>query len=237
MEERLEEIVRGEGETNLASLYTQILDSAFPKASDETLRKVRAVLAAVIVAKKILDVATLAELLSMRPSTVEQICNLLRSVLEMKGGLSFRHQSFVDFLLESDTAYPALHITAADGHQLLANQCLRVMKAGLRFNICEIPSSYLLNDEFLKLIPSIETRIPSQLQYASRYWADHLRHVSASGENMDLVRGVLKVQFLFWLEVVSLCGFVDEVQRILLTLIAWLKVTVITCPISLTDRF
>ena len=235
VEGRLEKIVRGEGEMNLASLYTQILDVAFPKASDETLREVHAILTVIIVAKKVLDVGTVAGLLMMRPSTVERICNVLRSVLKSKKGLSFRHQSFVDFLM--GTAYPALQITAGDGHQLLANQCLHVMKARLRFNICEISSSYLLNDQALKLIPSIETHIPSQLQYASQYWADHLHDAFTSEENMDLVRYVLKVQFLFWLEVVSLCKFMDEVHPILLTLIAWLKVTTKPCLISLTDCF
>ena len=223
--ERLKEVVRGGGESNLASLYTQILDAAFPNATKETLQKVRAVLAAVIVANRVLDLETLAELLMIPPPTVEQICNALRSVLEIQGGLSFRHQSFVDFLLDSDTTYPALHIAASDGHRMLAHQCLCVMKERLRFNICEISSSYLLNDQVLKSIRSIKTYIPSHLQYASLHWADHLHKAPMSGELMDLIRHVLEVKFLFWLEVASLCGFVDKVQPILSNLIAWLKVT------------
>ena len=156
--------------------------------------------------------------------TVEHICNGLRSVLESEGGLRFRHQSFVDFILNKEMAYPPLHITTSDCHHVLAGQCLRVMKEKLRFNICEISSSFLLNSEVLESLPSLEAYIPSHLQYASRYWVHHLHDGPPSGDSLSLVRDFLRIRFLFWLEVASLCGFVDDVPSMLIPLVAWLQV-------------
>ena len=268
----LEEIVNAEHVTGMSGLYTTVLSAAFPDAASDLLQELRMILATIIVAKRTLDTQVLADLLTMDPWTVEYVCNALRPVLETEGGVRFRHQSFVDFILNSDTTYLTPRIVTSDSHQVVAEQCLRIMKERLRFNICEISSSFLLNreifesgsllldgevsesstsllddevsessrsllddevsesspplpdDEALESIPSIETYIPSHLQYASRHWVHHVQNGSLRGDTVSLIGDFLRIRVLSWLEVASLCGFVDDMSSILTPLIAWLKV-------------
>ncbi|CAG7845863.1 Uncharacterized WD repeat-containing protein alr2800, partial [Serendipita indica DSM 11827] len=181
------------------SLYTTVLQTAFPNPRPTLMEDIRTILGGLAVAKETLDMKTLTNLLAMDPWTVEHICGALRPVLEFDGGLRFRHQSFVDFFLNPNTTYLVPGITTDTSHRILAGQCLRIMKERLRFNICEISSSYLLNQDILSGLSSIETYIPRHLQYASRYWVDHLN--LPSEETITLVRYVLKIHFLSWLEV------------------------------------
>ncbi|CCA75010.1 related to WD40-repeat protein (notchless protein) [Serendipita indica DSM 11827] len=231
--ERLDEIVNGERVRGMSELYTTVLRGAFPDAEGGPPEKLRTILAVIIVAKETLGTRGLADLLGVNQWAVEHVCHGLRPVLETEGGLRFRHESFVDFLLETDTTYLIPPLTTNDCHGILAYECLRVMKERLRFNICEISSSHLLNGDVLKTLPSIEAHIPSHLQYASHYWMDHLRHIPASKMIMELVRHILEFKFLAWLEVASLCGFMDEVQSILSMLHTWLKVNGINDLVSL----
>ncbi|CAG7846463.1 SubName: Full=Related to WD40-repeat protein (Notchless protein) {ECO:0000313/EMBL:CCA66915.1} [Serendipita indica DSM 11827] len=220
--QRLEHIVHGGGGATLNELYTTVLHASFLD-SDGLRQKMRTIIAVIIVSKETLGLQTLADLLEMDDCTVKHICNALRPVLEVDGRLCFRHQSFVDYLLDPHTASLSPSLTTGDCDRILARQCLHVMKKKLRFNICEVSSSYLLNKEVLESISCLEAYIPAHLQYASRYWADHLHNSPANEEMVALVRRFLKVQFLSWLEVASFGGFVDEVPSILSILNIWLK--------------
>ncbi|CCA75858.1 related to WD40-repeat protein (notchless protein) [Serendipita indica DSM 11827] len=219
----LEEIMRTESVMGMNALYTKVVDTALPNAGDETIQELRMILGAIIVAGETLDIRTIAELLEIDLSTVEYICSALRPVLEIKGGTRFRHQSFVDFLLDQKANDSALQIKPSDFHQVLAYHCLRVMGKELRFNICRISSSYLFNSDVLENLSSIEDYIPSCLQYASRYWVLHLQDVPSNEDTMGRIRYLLKRNFLFWLEVASLCDFVDDIPSLLIRLIDWLK--------------
>ncbi|CAG7853486.1 SubName: Full=Uncharacterized protein {ECO:0000313/EMBL:CCA77067.1}; Flags: Fragment [Serendipita indica DSM 11827] len=209
--ELLEDILKEDHVTGMNALYTTVLQTAFLNPKPTLLEDMRTILGVLAVAKETLDMKTLTDLLVMDPWTVEYICSALRPVLEFDGGLRFRHQSFVDFFLNPNATYLVPGITTDTSHRILADQCLRIMKERLRFNICEISSSYLLNRDVLNGLSSIETYIPRHLQYASRYWADHLHYTLPSEKTLRLIQYVFKLHFLSWLEVASL-SFVDEVN-------------------------
>ncbi|CCA76432.1 related to WD40-repeat protein (notchless protein), partial [Serendipita indica DSM 11827] len=219
----LEEIMHTESNMGMNALYGKVINAAFPNAESQTIQELQMILGAIIVARTTLDIRTIAELLAIDLSTVEHICNALRPVLEMREGARFRHQSFVDFLLNQQVTDSELQIVTSDCNQILADHCLRVMAERLRFNICEISSSYLLNSDILNAVSSIEDYIPSCLQYASRYWVDHLEGTPPDAETMERIRYILKNHFLSWLEVASLCSFAHALPSILIPLIAWLK--------------
>ncbi|CAG7852463.1 COMPASS-like H3K4 histone methylase component WDR5B {ECO:0000303/PubMed:19567704} Short=AtWDR5B {ECO:0000303/PubMed:19567704}, partial [Serendipita indica DSM 11827] len=224
-EDRLEEVLTGEGKNHLGQLYAQVLHIASRGHGEKEQDRLLAMLGAIIVAKEPLSLPTLAKLLSLKQSILENFCNGLRSVLDQEGPLRFRHQSFVDFLLENKQDAPEFSLTTSICEQSIANQCLQVMKNNLKFNIGGIPSSDQLNVESLRAITSIEDCIPSHLKYGSRYWADHLVLTPLNDETMALVRHFLTLQFLAWLEVASLCEFTDALQSILRNLTRWLKRT------------
>ncbi|CCA76467.1 related to WD40-repeat protein (notchless protein), partial [Serendipita indica DSM 11827] len=222
--ENLEEMIHADITMGMSALYTKVIDTAFRDAPSKIIQESQMVLGTIVVAREILDIRTIAELLAIDLSRVEYICNALRPVLEIRKGARFRHQSFVDFLLNQQATGSALQIDTINCNQILADHCLRVMTERLRFNICEIPSSYLLNSDVLNTLSSIEDYIPSCLQYASRYWVDHLQGIPPGEETIVGIRYILKNHFLSWLEVASLCSFAHALQSILIPLIAWLKI-------------
>ncbi|CCA76249.1 related to WD40-repeat protein (notchless protein) [Serendipita indica DSM 11827] len=102
--ERLEEIATGKHVSGMSSLYKKVLCTAFPDVESDRKKEIGMLLATIIVARETLDLHLLAELLAVDIWTVEHICNRLRPVLETEGGIRFRHESFVDYLLDPDMA-------------------------------------------------------------------------------------------------------------------------------------
>ena len=51
------------------------------------------------------------------------------------------------------------------------------MNEYLRFNMCNLASSFLLNEEDKGLPERVKSNIGPELQYACRYWAAHLASV------------------------------------------------------------
>ena len=99
--------------------------------------------------------------------------------------------------------------------------CFRVMRQKLKFNICELESSYLRNDEVKDLAHRINTRIGDSLLYACRFWAAHLQDVMANEYDRNALTGELQdflyIRLLFWLEVMSLADEVIVANVLLLT--------------------
>ncbi|KAF8747008.1 WD40 repeat-like protein, partial [Rhizoctonia solani] len=90
--------------------------------------------------------------------------------------------------------------------QDLAERCFRTMEQQLRFNICDLPSSCILDRDVSDLQERIQRKISPALSYACRHWADHLAHSPHSGILRILLRGFLTKRLLFWLEVLSVRG-------------------------------
>jgi hypothetical protein len=68
--------------------------------------------------------------------------------------------------------------------QQLALTCLRHMETNLKFNICQLETSYLRNKDVKDLPTRIERHIPTYLSYACRFWAVHLED---SGERHTII--------------------------------------------------
>jgi hypothetical protein len=84
--------------------------------------------------------------------------------------------------------------------------CFNGMQNCLRFNICNLETSYLSNNEIPNLISRVEQAIPQHLSYACHFWADHLCASSLTPNLLDNLLLFLKTQFLHWLEAMSLMG-------------------------------
>jgi len=98
--QRLGLVLAGDGTGDMATLYEQILRTSFGSLSSHEVEDVCSIMGTIILAKAPMSFSTLASLLSMENSTVEQICIGLRSVLESQSVLIFHHQSFGDFLID-----------------------------------------------------------------------------------------------------------------------------------------
>ena len=196
---------------NVHGLYRQILESSFPRTYPP--ERFKSVVGVIVVAQRQFTDVELVHLLGMVSSAVNGVYKSLRTVLDSVDVIRFRHQSFVDFLIGSVepsdnspfddlTACPErFRINVADAHQHMFGVLFRFMNENLRFNICEIPSSFLYNDQ---LPPDhFESVISRPLAYACRFWGSHLEN-SQSVVNVNLVNTFIHEHLLSWLEVLSL---------------------------------
>ena len=188
---------------NVYGLYRQILESSFPPTySLECFRKV---VSAVVVAQQQFTPTELGELLGLEVDEINDIRKRLRTVLDDVDVVRFKHQSFVDFLLSTSSSDPTacperFCISVVDAHGLMFESLFRLMNKMLRFNICQIPSSFLRNDQ---LPPGhFESVISRSLAYGCRFWGSHLEN-QHSAVNVDLVNTFVYGHLLSWLEVLS----------------------------------
>jgi hypothetical protein len=128
----------------------------------------------IILAKIPLRHEDILHLLDMESVALEYICQGLRSVLDTGDLLRFTHQSFVDFLMNSEGCDPSFLLDNAIQSRTLLLGSLRVMKNELAFNICKLETSHVINDDIPDLEKRIHNNISMHLQYASRFWTDHI---------------------------------------------------------------
>jgi hypothetical protein len=221
----LKQILDGGGAGGMAALYSWILKVSFPNPSDEDIQDFRSILGAVIFTKAPLDAASLARFLSLESPTMQYICNGLQSVLDSGNAIQIHHQSFVDFLLDPKDCPPDFLIVRERENRSLTVACLKVMKSHLRFNICELESSYVRNSEVSDPQSRVEKHISRHLFYSSRFWADHLAQTVFDGGLYEHLQYFMKIQFLFWLEVLSLTGVVNAASSMLWMLLNWIRVS------------
>ncbi|KIM24267.1 hypothetical protein M408DRAFT_39882, partial [Serendipita vermifera MAFF 305830] len=217
------EQVLSNGAGSMANLYAWILHASFPIPIGDNNKDFQTVLGTIIFSKEPLDVASLATFLSIDGSTMEYICNGLRSVLDCGGIVRIRHQSFVDFLLNPIDCPLSFLVDKERECRNLALCCLATMKRHLRFNICDLKSSYARNQDVPNLAQQVGKCIPLCLSYSSRYWASHLAEASSDNEVYGSIKYFMDHQFLSWLEVISLIKQMNIGSSMLHSLMNWLR--------------
>jgi hypothetical protein len=100
---------------------------------------------------------------------------------------------------------------------------LQVM-AGLEFDICEIKTSYIHNDEILDLDEWKKT-ISTFPRYSCLFWADHLQAMAFSLKLLHKVKVFMCTNFPYWLEVLSLVKEVHMAIRIIKVVVDWCNVS------------
>ena len=80
------------------------------------------------------------------------------------------------------------------------------MKKGLRFNICDLETSFAMNEDVVHLEERVQNNISTSLQYACQNWALHLRDVPYSKELSEYLHEFAYNSLLYWVEVLSLTG-------------------------------
>ncbi|KIM24258.1 hypothetical protein M408DRAFT_243234 [Serendipita vermifera MAFF 305830] len=211
------------GASSMADLYAWILHESFPEPSENGIQNFRAILGVIIFTKEPLDVASLANFLSIDESTLEQICNSLKAVLDCEITIRIRHQSFVDFLLDPENCPSLFLINNERESRNLILCCLSTMRRHLRFNICHLDSSYVRNRDVPYLARRVKECVPPYLSYASRYWASHLGEAASDGGVNDSLQYFMDRQFLWWLETMSLIEQIDMGSSMLQSLVSWLR--------------
>ncbi|PPQ93483.1 hypothetical protein CVT25_008477, partial [Psilocybe cyanescens] len=131
------------------------------------------------------------------------------------------HASFPEFLTNRERS-GEFFIDLSHIHNDLAGASLGVMKDGLKFNICQLPSSYLANDQIPDLYERVQKCIPPELSYSCRFWTEHLRHAQFNSALANAVRDLFNHErLLFWLESLSLLKVMNICAESMFSVIQW----------------
>ena len=131
------------------------------------------------------------------------------------------HTSFRDFLINEEKSGD-FSIDLRDAHYKLAYSCLTLVLHDLRFNICDIESSYLANKDILDLEARVAKHLPPALLYACCFYNSHLKHLDFETDLFYKLQTFFKTKFLFWLEALSLMSSVHLALPALLSVNMWL---------------
>ena len=157
-----------------------------------------------------------------------------------EGRIFWYHASFPDFIftqtrskfaISGDIVDMSCDVAAHNG--VLTRRCFDILMSNLRFNICNLPSSFLLDSEVPELACLVQTNISGVLSYCCRYWSQHLARAASNNRN-DLLPCILDffpMRVLFWIEAMNLLQSSDQCPSMLQQTYEWvLRVRLrITC--------
>jgi len=201
----------------LDSLYGGILDQHFGGSEPEELEMLTHILGHIVCAEEPLSLQDLA-LLNSRSlpgaSTalslddyrriVRQLASLLVNTHCDDKPVSPFHKSFVDFVCAGERSLK-YHVKIEEANKRIVLGCIDVMKRELRFNICELPTSFKANSDIENIGDLVQKNISPVLLYACRFWPKHFDQVRPFDDSVSAMLVVLlKQHFLEWLEVMSL---------------------------------
>jgi hypothetical protein len=217
-------------------LYRQILSEAFGRLENELCLVRLRILYTLLCTEEHVSTSVAAELLSESSESSDmvehanQVVSDLHAVLYISDGKVFwYHASFPAFIF-SQACMPITHSDSgtfqivdmfcdlASCHALLTHSCFHIMTrmSGLRFNICNLPSSFLLDSEVPGL--QVEDKISDSLRYACQYWAGHMVQATSTGSEIlqAHVEDFLNTHVLFWIEAMNLLQMSSQCAHMLL---------------------
>ncbi|CAE6448323.1 unnamed protein product [Rhizoctonia solani] len=192
------------------ALYTAVLDSALREDGlleiDDT-EDILTVLRIVLLAQEPVSVEIIAGLADIEsPERVVHALQPLRSVLhqsEDTGLVSTLHASFPDFMFSNERSR-SYFCDVAEHSQLLARRSFLVMREQLRFNICDLRSSFVPDGKVENIQERIKLGISPILAYTCRYWGSHLVLAPHLDILQRMLEDFLSHRLLFWMEVLNL---------------------------------
>ena len=209
-----------EGRSGVDRLYTEVLRQAFLNIRADDRRfysRFRSVVGAVLLVFNPLSVSTLSDLLGI--SHVSTTLRSLHSLLVIPTSepdptpIHALHKSFPDFLTGpgrcTDQQFfvePSIH------HREILFSCLKLMKARLKRNICQL-DNYVPLREVEDLATHQTAYIGDALGYACKFWANHLAGITGNIHDIEevdkAINNFFETSLLFWIEVLSLMGNLD----------------------------
>ena len=224
-------------DATIDSLYASILQEAFGSDDQENDQRVRSVLGAVVLATNPLSPSSIATLLGFEPEEVYTILSLVHSLLVLQEDIDQPvrpfHKSFPDFVADpARCANERFRVYPPDQHTELLVGCLETMNRELERNMCNLPDG-VINSEVSDLKERAREHIEQVLEYACRSWHKHLVG-TIPAHVVPILHQFLEKKFLFWLEVLSILGFVREAVDALeaITKLKWPEV----CCVSSLDH-
>jgi hypothetical protein len=217
-----------EAYSQLNLLYTTVVSNSTGDSEDNT-RIVRQCLGAIIASstRTPLPVSSLGGFLQeiVSPDILKHVVKSLGSVLYIDGGrggaVRVYHPSFADYLAIQSRS-KLLYVDVEEHNAQLGRCCLNTMMKGLKFNICELETSYMLNKDLPALDSRVASSISALLSYSCIYWVSHTTATPDGALGEPLYDSLFVPTLLYWLKVLSLLEMLKVAPSGLLDLNSWL---------------
>ncbi|KAF3062799.1 Vegetative incompatibility protein HET-E-1 [Daldinia childiae] len=205
-------------ESNLDKIYRAVLDFYTRDLSDVEKQEdffLKEILRLIVTLFKPLPISSLAEFtISKRPvSRVEECLHSIRSIVDLpkehKSLISPVHVSFYEFLLDKQRCgRTGFFVEPSTVHFHLFERCLEIMSQHLHMDMCDFRKPGILSIEISSSL--IQQSVEPHLQYACKYWVNHLIQIEKTQLPQDILTDGGKIHkffqkhFLNWLETLSL---------------------------------
>ncbi|KAG8790906.1 hypothetical protein FRC12_010701 [Ceratobasidium sp. 428] len=209
-----------DSEKDMNVLYSAILKTAFsdPNLTSKDLEEMKLVLHTVVCAQEPLSVDAMAGLLELEAETVWAALRPLFSVLHVLDAtqtITTLHESFPDYLLNKSRS-GMFYCDANKHHTFLAQLCfIHIKLVSIPFNICNLESSYVFDEDVPDLPARVEKAISKHLLYACRHLLAHCMSAEVSRDLASMLREFVSERFLLWMEVMNLSGNIEGGVRAL----------------------
>ncbi|KZP24269.1 hypothetical protein FIBSPDRAFT_427282, partial [Athelia psychrophila] len=215
------------GRVSLNDLYKKALLSVREWEAGKITDIYQRILGLIIVSQVPLTDVAIGDLLGLDQASRKTCRTALRrlsSVIQWGEGQSARtlHKSFPDYLTDENACSSKPWFINVKEHQhALTLACLRVMNNGLHFNMGHLKTSHVPNADVPDLAAHVDAVIPQSLLYSCRFWEYHLRQtVPGDPSILPLILQFFELEFLYWLEVLSLSGEMPRASPVLVSVIA-----------------
>jgi NACHT domain len=205
-------------EEHLNGIYITVLQNSIQSGFSQQDKErfcsmLRDILGSVVALFSPLSVDSLSRLLVTPKQRLDLILKDLHAILDIPNDytrpLRLHHPSFCDFLLDKDRCGdPRLYVDEKKAHATLADHCIELMTNKLKRDICDLRALGTYAREVQT--DRIEQYITNDLQYACRYWVQHLQKSKVQLDDNGKVSHFLHDHLLHWLEALSLIGKTSE---------------------------
>ncbi|GAW18493.1 hypothetical protein ANO14919_079690 [Xylariales sp. No.14919] len=205
----------GQTSDQLKDTYLPVLNQLISEQTDVNkqclLKGFRDIVGTIVLLAEPLSARALSGILQISLPAIQSQLKLLHSVLAVPstsdGPIRTFHLSFRDFL--SDPSRQDTHEFWIDErltHKKLAARCIQLLSADeiLKKDICSLCTPGVSLSQVDR--QTINRSLPSEVQYACRYWVHHLEFSGTAVQDDDPVYAFLRTHFLHWLEALCLIG-------------------------------
>lgn len=174
-------------------------------------RELKNTLGSIAILLSPLSVTSLSTLLNRTEisSTLRKLHAVLDIPKDQTQPLRLHHPSFRDFLLNKDRCKdPNFWVDEKQAHQVLADSCIQLMSTSLKQDVCGVNAPNMLAADAER--DWIERGLPPEVQYACRYWIDHVQKGGTQLCDNGQVHCFLQGHFLHWLEALGWMGKISD---------------------------
>ncbi|KAG8704160.1 hypothetical protein FRC09_003732, partial [Ceratobasidium sp. 395] len=221
--ETLRQVLEESDLSDVDMFYTRLLRWVSSNATAEnTIDRMMKVLGTVTCAQE--DLA-LSDIKDWTGVVAAELISSLAPVLSVSEGgkVSVLHSSFSSYLFDIARS-GAFYCDPEQYHTRLTQACFDLIKLpDPPFNICGLPSSYVLDRDVPGIQETASMRISSRLLYACKYWGHHTRLAGYSTNLSATLHDIVATRLLLSMEVLNLRSANCEGSNMLRQLHKWLQ--------------